>query len=512
MLVFQQDANWFTSFVEMYWVDPNGLQKEADLVSALSRLAMNELDKVDHPYTIDSKDAMGFIEVKKVTSEIRLELGYRIASKFEGDRFNAFLDMVLDYQAADSSFLVASATMPEYTPRPSTWQAFADNVMQNAAQWLSDPPRVADYLRIDTIFDHGAIHLYNEFGGQFGPEAFELLTRRPLFVSGPHNAATIDKWNRFEFGHYDPVSVAMISEEFQRLAGDPAFVSRTQVLYNTKFLPTARHYQAALRYWHENSAELEKQKEAYLGRIADKTLPEYGYQLENDLAWTQAQQYSSDIDEQVYFSTAMKFWVRRAADGTYQQFFNLLQKGLQAYDMAYYEESGLPLYLLDPVQPSTGGEVDLTMNEEGVLGLSDQTPLNLAGLRRRLPGLEVQQVTLTEEGDEYPAFKVLSRGQEVLVVSDYGTGDPQAFSAISRNMRLPSGIGTGDSFSTVYGRQYPLGLEVALETDINAVIAEAPGSEHIVFYFRPPPGALGPRDPYSPPIEELSDFVLEEII
>jgi hypothetical protein len=53
---------------------------------------------------------------------------------------------------------------------------------------------------------------------------------------------------------------------------------------------------------------------------------------------------------------------------------------------------------------------------------------------------------------------------------------------------------------------------VALETDINAVIAEAPGSEHIVFYFRPPPGALGPRDPYSPPIEELSDFVLEEII
>lgn len=513
--VYGEDARWNTLYAGLYQVRGNTLSKVADVTQGLSKVAIEALKKVKHPYAIDTDEAHGFLNVRALSNQGRLEVEYRIESKFEGDRNNAYIDIIVDYNYGNGQPTVVAANLPEYVPVAATWQELLNKISGEAMAWLSGPPALEDYLQTDTVCENsGMVHLFNQFGKVLNPTAVEMIVGRPLYVSGPHFRGEINRFSQNEFGHYDPISIAMVNDAVSDALKTPALVQATQVLYNAKFRSTIYDYQEALRYWESNPAELERQKQGYLQRIANNTLPEGGYYLlENNLAEQLMNDYSTDYERQLGLLSALRFWLRRSCDGSYGEFANMTQKVIQTYDRVYFSSKGLPDLLIDTEGEETeDGIVEVVMDEDGPLGLNEKTPLNLASLQRQLSGFKVEPATISEEGEDYPIFKVMLGGEVVLAVSDFGTGDPQAFEARSPNIQMKSGISTGDTFERVFGRQYPLGLFVGLETDAGAVIADAPGSEHIRLFFRPDnPDTFQLSDPANPPIEELSNLVLVEM-
>lgn len=510
------NARWMSPEAVLYRIENGRNVQVSNLEQELSRMAMQAMTQVNHPYTIDTTEASGFITIEAITDGGRLDVDYRIESKFEGDRYNAYIDMIAQVDPWSGQTTVISAVLPEYIPKPSTWKALATEIITSASRWLGNPPALEDYLQSDTICEkNGVVMLFNRFGDFFNPNNVELIIRRPLFLSGPHQFGMVMSYEPHDFGRYDPISVAMINDELSSILQTPGFVTATQSLYQAYFQSTVVDFQEALRYWDSNPAELQRQKAAYLKRIADQTLPEGGYYLlENDLAARLMESYTTDYDRQLGFLTALRFWLRRECDGTYAEFASMLQKMVKAYDPGYFSTNGLPGRLIEP-QPGGDDEddiIEVVMDEDGALGINEKTPLNLASLQAKLSNFRVAPGEIVEEGDAIPAFKVFLGSSEVLTVTDFGTGDTRSFEARSDNMQLKNGISTGDTFGQVFARQYPLGINVELETDLGGIIVDAPGSERIRLIFRQPPGQSIPlSDPYQPPIEELSPFVLVEM-
>jgi hypothetical protein len=98
---------------------------------------------------------------------------------------------------------------------------------------------------------------------------------------------------------------------------------------------------------------------------------------------------------------------------------------------------------------------------------------------------------------------------EILTLIRFDSGDPLAFELRSSNIQLPTGVSTGDSFADIFQHQRPLGLFNGLETDIGAVMVEAPGSERITLMFQPPPGRN--ITDLNLKRDDLADFILTEM-
>jgi|GEM_PF-5271898 len=513
-VIYGEDARWFTSRATLYRIE-NGFPVEAgDLAASLSEAAAGVLREAGHPVVRDTDEVLGFIEIPSLSGDGTAAIDYRIESKFEGDRTNAHVAMTVGLDFRDATVAsVRQADLPGYVPQPADWAEFSDLVAGSAPDWLNDPPTLPEPVQFFTAYETGVVHLFNRFGAKLGPGAIESVVGRPLFLSGPHQGETIDNQSRFSFGHYDPIAIAIINDEVLLLTQDSAFLGATQSLYNFWFRETAHHFQDALRYWTEHPTELERQKAAYLDKIRNETLPDFYYLLENDLAQDLMDSYSSDYEVQASYLTALRFWMRRSCDGSFPEFASLLQVVLRSYDRAYFSEKGLPELIIDPMD----GEEEETlteavMEETGPLGIDETTPLSLAALQERLPGFEVVAATRSEEGEHYPAFLVRRGAAEVLEVTDYGTGDPSLFRATSRSMKMPNGLGTGDTFAQIFARQYPIGLWNGLETDAGGIIVPAPGSERIRFRFVPPDWSTYRfRNSQTPTREELADFILEEM-
>ncbi len=517
VLVYGEDARWYSPFAGLYKIGGSGLVKLADLGEMTSQVAIEAMKKVDHPYVIDSNEANGFIQINSITDNGNVDADYRIESKFEGDRNNAYVHMAFQFDYGTGQSSVISSTLPDYIPSPSSWEALKAVVQSQAMQWMSAPPALDEYLQTDTACDSsGSVFLYNQFGGALNPTALELIIRRPLFLTGPHMRGQVDTYAQNDFGRYDPISIAMVNDEVTSALQVPAFVAATQVLYNIKFRSTLHDFQEALVYWESNPQELERQKQGYLNRIANQTLPEGGYYLlEGEIADQLMNQYSNDFERQLGMLTALRFWLRRACDGTYGEFASMSQRMIQTYDRAFFASKGLPDMLIEPQLEDNGTEDGIlaaVMEEGGAMGVNERTPLDLATLKQKLAGFRVMPGSISEEGDSYPGFKVMQGSTEVLFLTDFGTGDKRSFEARSTNIQMKSGVSTGDTFGRVFGRQYPMGIFVGLETDVGGVVVDAPGSEHIRLIFREGEGQnIALSDPSQPPLEELKNFILVEM-
>jgi len=517
VLVYGDDARWFTSSAGLFKISGSGLVKLADLDEKMAQVAIDAMKKVDHPYVIDTNEASGFIQINSLTDEGNLEADYRVESKFEGDRNNAYVKMLLQFDYGSGQSSVVSATLPEYIPSPSSWEALKSLVQSQAMQWMGNPPALEDYLQADTVCEtSGSVFLYNQFGGSLNPTALELIIRRPLYLTGPHMRGQIDTYAQNDFGRYDPISVAMINDEVTKALQVPVFVAATQVLYNTKFRSTLHDFQEALIYWESNPQELERQKQGYLNRIGNQTLPEGGYYLlEGNIADQLMNEYSNDYERQLGLLTGLRFWLRRACDGTYGEFASMSQRMIQTYDRAFFANKGLPDMLIQPQVEDDGTEDGIlaaVMQEEGAMGVNERTPLDLPTLKQKLNGFQVVPASISEEGESYPGFKVMQGSTEVLFLTDFGTGDSRSFEARSTNIQMENGVSTGDTFGRVFGRQYPMGIFVGLQTDVGGIVVDAPGSEHIRLIFREGEGQnISLSDPLDPPLEELKNFILVEM-
>ncbi|MDF1826288.1 MAG: hypothetical protein P1U68_16700 [Verrucomicrobiales bacterium] len=509
LFVGASDYRWATGTASLYQLNQGSVREVANLSGALSDLAIEALKQAEHPYAIDSTEAMGFIDLKHLGSDGSMEIGYAIESKFEGTRRNASIDFELQADLSTGDLKSLSSRVGDFTPLPTSWSKLKTFLAGKASGWLTHSPAVEDYLSLNTFIDDGILHLYNSFGGFFNQDLIEIITQRPLFTSGPHYPGGIMTDSRFEFGHYDPESIRTINQGMGNVLG-PDFVDATRGLYNAEFSSMAKHFQEALHYWHANPQELERQKNAYLAHLKSETLPENYYLLEGDLARELMESYSSDWTEQTCYLTGLRFWVRRSCDGSYAQFASLLQEVIANYDRGYFAYRGIPtLRLPSGNEEGTPGITEAIMDESGAMGINQNTPFELAALQAKLPGMIVTYTDFYDEGGQYPAFQVAKGNTNALTLIRYDPGDPLAFEARSGNIRMRNGISTGDTFGSIFETQVPLGLFNGLETDVGAVMVEAPGSERITLMFEPPPGRQ--ITDLNLKRADLNDFVLFEM-
>lgn len=498
-----------TGSTSLYRVNGPQLVKTSDLYSDLSRFAMNALREADHPYAIDATDAMGFLDLKTLSPDGSISLTYAIESNFEGTRRNASVDLTVKANLATGETVLLSSLVAPFEPFPTSWQKFGATLAASANQWIQTPPAIVDYLGFETFIEDGVHHLYNLFGGFLNPDLVEVLIQRPLFVSGPHYPGGLVTTARFDFGRYDPEAIRAISNEMDRLLS-PEIVSSTQGLYRAELGAMAKHFQEALQYWEANPEELERQKTVYLNHLKNETLPEFYYLLDGDLADQLMDSYSDNWDDRTCYLTALRFWLRRSCDGSYEEFASLLQKVVSTYDPAYFAYRGLPNLKLEAPTATSGGSLsDLIMDESGVLGVNHLTPFDFPTLQSRFSGFSVSQTEFFDPGGQYPAFLVQQGNKEVLTLIRYDSGDPLAFELRSWNMKLANGVATGDRFADVFAEQRPLGLFNGLETDIGAVMVEAPGSERITLMFQPAPGSI--LNDHTLTRSDLADFILTEM-
>lgn len=512
LVIAGSDYRWATGGANAYRVAFGAITPLADLGAELSRLAIDLLRERDHPYAIDSSEAAGFIDVKSFDGSGRLQIDYAIESKFEGSRRNARVAFDLQLDVDSGAVRQLAADLPDYVPVPTTWEKLASFFAKEAPSWMVTPPALPDYLQLETFINDGVHHLYNRYGNQVNQDLIEILIRRPLYLDGPHYPGGVVTSAQYEFGRYDPESVRLISEGFASVLNG-VFLQATRPIYEAEFASMARHFQESLRYWNENPAELERQKTAYLAAIANQTLPENYYLLEGNVGETLMMAYSADWDERTCYLTALRFWLRRACDGSFEEFADLLQRTIAAYDPAYFSQRGLPELQLahrTTTLPEENGP-GAVMEESGALGIDHLVPFSLSELRSALPGFDVSEKDFFDEGGQYPAFSVSRGGREILTLIRFDSGDPLAFEIRSTNIELINGTATGDTFGEVFRQQRPLGFFNGLETDVGAVMAEAPGSERITLLFHPPPGAGD--EAYNPGlgVGDMSDFVLTEV-
>ncbi|MEM9015756.1 MAG: hypothetical protein AAGC68_01995 [Verrucomicrobiota bacterium] len=509
IVVVGSDFRWSTASAAAYGIGNGGVVLAAELSERLSKLAFEVLEQNDHPYVIGNESAIGFIDVRSLSSGGEILIDYAVESKFEGQRRNAYLELQtqIDFNAGELNII--SASLPDYDPVPTTWDKFAAMLSEKASGWLAAPPILEDFLQLQTFHEDGVFYLFNQFGAAIDPEIVEILTRRELFLSGPHYPGGIVTESRFEFGYYDPLTVQQVAHGFGSVL-NPGLVGATQGLYDAKFRSLAHHFQEALHYWEQNPAELEHQKEVYLRHLQNETLPEFFYTLDGNLGERLMESYSADFTEQSCYLTALRFWMRRSIDGSYTGFADLLQKVISAYEPQYFSSRGLPDLLIESWDEERGeGMIEVVMEESGAMGVNHLTSFELNALREALPGLTVAPVEFYDQGGQHPAFAVELGEAEVLRLIRFDSGDPLAFEMRSNNIQLWNGISTGDRFGDVFRERLPLGFFNGLETDVGAVMVEAPGSERITLLFTPPDDYSG--DFLESTRSEMADFVLYEM-
>lgn len=509
LFVGASDYRWATGTASLFQLNQGSVREITNIADGLSSVAITALQQADHPYAIDSTDAMGFIDLKSLAPDGYMQIGYAIESKFEGTRRNAQIDFELQADLATGELRTISSQVGAFTPVPTSWDKLKASFASSATGWINNPPAVEDYLSLSTLIDDGIIHLYNSFGGFFNQDLIEILTQRPLFTSSPHYPGGVMIDSRFDFGRYDPESIRAVNRGLRTILG-PEMVNLTSDLYNAEFSAMAKHFQEALHYWHANPQELERQKAIYLNHLKNETLPEYYYLLDGDLAQGLMDSYSADWTEKTCYLTGLRFWLRRSCDGSYAEFASLLQEVVANYDPGYFAYRGIPALRLDVGSDDESGSMtEVIMDESGGMGINHNTPFELGALQAKLPGMTVATTDFFDQGGRHPAFQVMQGSTNVLTLIRFDSGDPLAFEARSSNIQMRNGIATGDTFASVFEKQVPLGFFNALETDIGAVMAEAPGSERITLMFEPPPGRQ--ITDLNLKRSDLKDFVLFEM-
>lgn len=179
------------------------------------------------------------------------------------------------------------------------------------------------YYWLKTFAEFGDVA--NAFGGE-------------VFLSGPHTNAALNFDAKDDFGHYNPAFVVWLGETLIPGATDSAFRAATQGVYDKYFRKLARNayfvYRKALAELKSDPNAMEARKQAYFEAIKAGNLSEY---CDTSCAIASAADLNAaeeDFDRGVACSVSC-FLVRRSIDGTFDEFYGVLLKLLQAYDSEF---------------------------------------------------------------------------------------------------------------------------------------------------------------------------------
>jgi hypothetical protein len=246
-----------------------------------------------------------------------------------------------------STVLVAAppADAPPPKPVPETIPPEVEGHFERALRELNPRTACPDF----DYFPRGGLRSF----WCHRPTTLTLASLRALagvdvFASGPHKATELTLDARSAFGHYNPAFVRWLVDNFAPTPRDPRMDKHTQLAYETSVRPLAEVFFLTLAKLRRDPACFEREKAAYAGAIAKKTLPKDYYErwfyfmnpffcsrksAANDFVFYSDNGFDGGVDGNVT-KTVIGFWLRRSMDGTLDGFAEGLQKLIAAYDPA----------------------------------------------------------------------------------------------------------------------------------------------------------------------------------
>jgi len=323
-----------------------------DLPAAVGEIALKELEKAGHPYC--AKRAMvapgdagdqGVVDtwISSVSEEGVFSFETTFEDQMEEALGHASLRLDLKIDATTGQLQLVSSEVADFQRVPLSWDEAGQVISTSASSWITSPPAVEEYYRFETYPETGILGLYNDFGGVLSPDVIEIVMKRSIYQ---RDIDGLNLYSPDDFARYNPEAIAEINRELSHLL-NPAAVLATRGLYEAKFKALAQDFNAALRYWEENPAELKRQGEVYLKHIKDGTLPDGYYLLDGDIANFLMEEHASEWETQLHYLTAIRFWMRRSIDGSKDEFASILQKTIRAFDSEYFAKSGFPDLIIE---------------------------------------------------------------------------------------------------------------------------------------------------------------------
>jgi len=168
------------------------------------------------------------------------------------------------------------------------------------------------------------------------------------FRGGPHTREALDLKNRSDFGRYDPAFVRWLTDH---LIPGPRLQEKTQPIYERYVRPLARIFYATYRKLHSGAPYLAREKTRYLGLVRSRSLPVDYYEkyffFMNPLYFKIPHGGFNDFHNRGFdggvngnvVKTCVSFWIRRAIDGTDEDFARGLERLLAAYDARFLERA-----------------------------------------------------------------------------------------------------------------------------------------------------------------------------
>lgn len=182
-------------------------------------------------------------------------------------------------------------------------------------------------------------------------QPLEEALQMPIFLSGPHQLGELNRTSETSFGHYNPEFVQTLTQWAAPALKDDNFRRATQEIYNDYVQPLARIMWATYSKL-RNNPDFWRQEQAYLqAYMTRKGSPNYSVEnyfffmhpdfipnASHDNPFWPSQGFDAGYDGNVTKS-AVGFWVRRAIDGTADDFAHALEQLLIVYDPGTLREA-----------------------------------------------------------------------------------------------------------------------------------------------------------------------------
>lgn len=181
-------------------------------------------------------------------------------------------------------------------------------------------------------------------------DAISKLAGVDYFLSGPHSKSELKLADKSSFGHYNPELVKWLVDKAAPSARDSRIQKMTQPSYDRHLKPLAEIFWLTLQKSKKEPDCFEREKKAYGDLIAKKKLPRDYYERwfyfmnpsfcakaktglgpQNGFDYFMKNGFDADVDGNVT-KTVVGFWLRRAMDGTKDQFAEGLTKLITSYD------------------------------------------------------------------------------------------------------------------------------------------------------------------------------------
>jgi len=162
------------------------------------------------------------------------------------------------------------------------------------------------------------------------------LVGEPIFKAGGPHSNDIEFKAGGAFGNYNAAFLTKLEAFVKPILADKKFTTKTQDLYDRQF----KNYMRCFWHTYQRVIAIEKSKKeaiaAYKTYIADSG-SEAGNNMQ-EFFRELAEEYTAFNFEWYEINTTAVFWVRRAMDGTDDEFYKLMRLTIETFDKSFLEK------------------------------------------------------------------------------------------------------------------------------------------------------------------------------